>query len=367
MSERTEKMAVGFLVMLGTAAVLALVLAVTSRQSVVADSSTAISLIGNSQQEHHSMDATQFDAWMTRAPMTTGRNLPAAAVVSDTIYVLGGWQGSVFPGTALTTTEAYSPTGDGWMPKAGMANDRNALAAAVVGGKVYAIGGWSSSAMTVTAAVESYDPATDVWAPVAPLPSARQALAAAVVDGEVYVFGGWDSRGITNTVTAYNPVSDTWRICTSMPTARTGLAAAVVDDKIYVIGGHDGVAVTGQVEIYDPATDSWSMGADMPTARWLLGAAAIHGKVYAVGGNETGDFGTPLTINEEYDPVTDAWKAVGSMPTARWGMAVAVAGDRLYALGGASLASGWDTVNEVYFPPAPYRTVLPLIVRNAAQ
>lgn len=362
MNARTGKAAACFLGVWGLAGVLALILTLTaaSEQSAMADSSGPPSPTWDRWQQLYAADAISFDTWTTRAPMPTGRNFLAAAVVSDTIYAIGGWQGT----TALTTTEAYDPIGDSWVPRAGMPTERNALAAAVVDSKVYAVGGWSSSAMTVTAAVECYDPTTDNWKSVSPLPTARNGLAAVALNGEIYAIGGWDGSGVTNTVTVYNPVSDIWSIRTPMPTARSGLAAVVVDDRIYAIGGYDGVTVTGKVEIYNPATDSWSVGTDMPKARWILGAAVVNDRVYVVGGNDTEDFGAPLAINEEYNPNTNLWRTVAPMPTARWGMGIAVFDGRLHAIGGTSPGIGWDTVNEVYLPPAPNQVYLPLIAMN---
>ncbi len=305
----------------------------------------------------HATGVVSFDTWIDRAEMLTGRDWLASAVLSETIWALGGWNGSA----TLTATEAYVLATDSWTPKAGMLTDRNALAAVAVNGKIYAIGGWSSSAMTVTAAVEVYDPAADTWTPVSPLPFARNALAAAAVDGKIYAIGGWDGRGVTHTVAAYNPADDTWSLRAPMPTARNGLAAVAAGSRIYAIGGRDEAAVTGKVEIYDPATDSWSTGMDMPTPRWIAGASVVNGRVYVVGGNATGDWGTSLATNEEYDPAADMWRTVTPMPTARWGTAVAAIDGRLYAIGG----SGGHTTNEAYLPPAPYQEFLPTILRNA--
>ena len=46
---------------------------------------------------------------------------------------------------ALDTAEVYDPQADGWQPLAKMSTARYGLGLAVVGGKVYEIGGWDGS------------------------------------------------------------------------------------------------------------------------------------------------------------------------------------------------------------------------------
>jgi hypothetical protein len=68
------------------------------------------------------------------------------------------------------------------------------------------------------------------------MPTARDGLAAAIVSGKIYAIGGANSTGYLNTVEVYDPSSDSWSTAASMPTARAGLAVIPVDGKIYAIG-----------------------------------------------------------------------------------------------------------------------------------
>jgi N-acetylneuraminic acid mutarotase len=52
--------------------------------------------------------------------------------------------------------------------------------------------------------VEAYDPATDTWTTKAPMPTARQGLAAAVVNGSLYAIGGYNGSYLS-TVESYTP------------------------------------------------------------------------------------------------------------------------------------------------------------------
>ncbi|MHC4439988.1 MAG: Kelch repeat-containing protein, partial [Planctomycetota bacterium] len=79
------------------------------------------------------------------------------------------------------------------------------------------------------------------WTQIDNSPTPRLAPTSAVVNGKIYIIGGWtsepDAIGIS-TVDEYDPASNTWTRKADMPTARSSSpSSAVVDGKIYVIGG----------------------------------------------------------------------------------------------------------------------------------
>ena len=134
------------------------------------------------------------------------------------------------------------------------------------------------------------------------MPTARYGLAAAEVGGKIYAIGGVGSGGgILNVVEEYDPASDTWATTVHMPTARYDLAAAAVGGKIYAIGGLNGgvLNVVDVVEEYDPAHDTWTTKAPMLTARYDLAAAGVGGKIYAIGGNLVQAY---LNVVQAYTP-----------------------------------------------------------------
>ena len=127
----------------------------------------------------------------TKKPMPTPRMNPAAAVVGGKIYVLGGISRQ---GLAVATVEEYDPATDSWTRRAPMPTPRGMLAAASVGSIVYAIGGRSDSG-GVLAVVEAYDVKTDQWRPVAPLQQARWGVMAAEAGGRLFALGGITGTG----------------------------------------------------------------------------------------------------------------------------------------------------------------------------
>lgn len=278
-----------------------------------------------------------LSAWHAVAPMPTGRLGLATAVVGGYVYAIGGYAAATAPG--LTTVERYDPATNQWSTQAEMPSGRRWLSAAAVNGKIYAIGGHSGESAPGLPTVEEYDPAMDSWATKADMPTARLGAPAAVVDGVIYVMGGGrgDNTGPVKTVEAYDPATDSWSSKADMPTARVLMALEVVGGKIYAIGGGaDPATGTTLVEVYDPAADAWTSGADMRHARSALCGAMVGDRIYAIGG-AVGGFSNIMgqAAVEAYDPATDSWIGKADMPTPRWGLACAEVNGKIYAIGGA--------------------------------
>ena len=92
--------------------------------------------------------------WTTIAPMNEARDNLGLAVLGDKLYAIGG---SVPPGQCLSSVECLDlsiPNGQ-WTPVASMTMPRNGFGIVVAGGKIYAIGGWSTAARN---SMECFDP-----------------------------------------------------------------------------------------------------------------------------------------------------------------------------------------------------------------
>ncbi|HET9036872.1 MAG TPA: kelch repeat-containing protein, partial [Myxococcaceae bacterium] len=151
------------------------------------------------------------------------------------IVVAGGLRG----GDSVTDASVFDPGSDAWSPLQPLAVARDHLAAANVGGRVYAATGRDHGALRT--ALEVLDVANGSWSRRADIPTARGGVAAAALSGRLVVLGGEgnsdDPAGIFHEVESYDPSSDTWRADPPMRTARHGIGAAVVGDRLYVPGG----------------------------------------------------------------------------------------------------------------------------------
>lgn len=174
------------------------------------------------------------DRWVTKAPMPTARFSFGAAMVNGKIYAIGGAVNS--SSALLAVNEEYDPIADKWSEKVAMPTPTYGFAIAVYENRIYVFGGGIDNYSTLTNVTLMYDPSTDSWSTKAPMPLGRNLLQANVVDGKIYLIGGYPYPNATlNEV--YDPVTDTWTTKTPTPIPAIAYASAVVDNKIYVISG----------------------------------------------------------------------------------------------------------------------------------
>lgn len=299
-------------------------------------------------------------AWHTAAPAPTKRTEVAAGTVNGKIYVVGGFEppslGNVINLAITPSLEEYDPSTDRWTSKAPMPVGLHHVGLGVTGGRLYVIGGYKQSTLSVwhpVATVYSYDPAADSWAERAPMPTARGALSVTELDGKLYAIGGYDRNANSAAVEVYDPEHNTWTSLAPLPTPRDHLATATVAGKLYAIGGRlngDYRRNLSVTEMYDPATGQWKRVMDLPTPRSGITAAVVGGRVYVFGGE--GGTGT-FRENESYDPSRDAWQAMAPMPTGRHGLGSAVVNGHIHVLSGGPTPGGsFSDLNEVFTPPA---------------
>lgn len=294
--------------------------------------------------------SAQPNTWIAKAPMAAARSSLSTGVIDGILYAAGGFA----PTGDVGTLEAYDPKTNTWTTRASMRAPRSAAAAAEVAGILYVLGGQLQDRENVvkTATVEAYDPKTNTWTGKPSMPTPRNGLAAAVVDGILYAVGGHnDSSGFLTTVEAYDPKTNTWTTKAPMLTARSGMATVALGGMIYAVGGATARSHLATVEVYDPKANTWSTKAPMPTGRAGLAAAAVDGILYAAGG---GNGSGALATVEAYDPKTDTWSSKPPLPTSRLNTAGGVVDDTLYVLGGFRIlpdfTAQWLSVNEAFTP-----------------
>ena len=245
-----------------------------------------------------------------------------------------------------------------WETRAPVPQPRAEVAAAILDGKIYLIGGFSKEG--ITSRVEMYDPAADRWTRRAPLPVALHHAGAAPLNGKLYVLGGLEGKRSwtpSRSLWEYDPQADRWSARREMPTARGALGVAVWEGKLYAVGGLGAtrpfglLGNTGAVEVYDPATDQWEKKAPLPTPRDHLAAAVVDGKIHAIGGRFNSDYSENLALHHVYDPAADRWSEAAPLPKPRSGIAAAVLNGKIFIFGGES-PQGTFADNDVYDPAA---------------
>src|SRR5206468_322168 len=106
---------------------------------------------------------------------------------------------------------------------------------------------------------EAYDTVTDTWSEQAPMPTPRTTLAAGVLNGRLYALGGFQDcfgNGGVTTNESYDPGTDTWKTEAPMLTGRNSLGVASSGGTLYAVGGSGpGTAATANEAFTSTATD----------------------------------------------------------------------------------------------------------------
>src|SRR5918998_55857 len=241
--------------------------------------------------------------WSAEPPLPNPQRREGGVVeAGGQVYYVGGNTGSQVRTNGVSRYDPSSRTWSSAAPYPGSAVDH--IGAVELGGIIYKIGGLTSTGGSSPAvdSVSAYDPVTNSWTSKAPLPQPRGALGAAVIDGKIYAVGGYVNGSKVGDLAVYDPATNSWTSLAPMPTARDHVKAVALNGKLYAIGGFVGgypSGVTDKNEEYDPATNSWRTLAPMPTPRRAVDGAEVNGVVYVPGGSASLD-DPSLTVHESF-------------------------------------------------------------------
>lgn len=245
-----------------------------------------------------------------------GLNTPRAyhAAVTGTdgaIYVIGGTTGS----SVLATVERLDPSTGAWtVLSSQMTNARSGLAAVAVGDTIYAIGGQDGSG-TPLAVVELFDIPSRTWSAVAqpPLPHARAKLGASLGPGGlIYAIGGLSATSPAtpaSDVFSWDQVSSTWSTPSPLLPATGDLAATLgPDGRLYTVGGNTTTgngAATKAAEVFTSPTvtqqpQPYISNGTYQSPDVILADPNHPVPPIPIGGQPGGRWDTLLTPNKDY-------------------------------------------------------------------
>ncbi|HUT58813.1 MAG TPA: kelch repeat-containing protein [Phycisphaerae bacterium] len=226
--------------------------------------------------------------WLSRASMPTPRTSAAAVEFNGVVYVLGGRKDN----DVLSIAEKYDPASNSWSKCAPMPTARWHPMVAVAEGKIYAFGGIAGvgNARRVLDVVEVYDPTQDRWSSLPVMPIGNSNAGAAVVGSKIYLVGGRIRAGAdasgsaTGKVYVYDTRTGKWETGPSMSEERTGLEACAVSGTIYAVGGASRGSNTASVEVLAPGANKWTLVHALRKPRTDHNCAVLGQRIYVVGG-----------------------------------------------------------------------------------
>jgi N-acetylneuraminic acid mutarotase len=243
------------------------------------------------------------DTWRTRAtPLPAQLDHIQAVAIGGKIYYIGGLV--KYPAPEVGSVWIYDPKTDSFSSGAPMpaGRERGAGGVAIHDGKIYYVGGLHAGVAVPW--LDEYDPMTDTWTELPDMPRPREHSHAAVVGDRLYAIGGRDGTAI-GANDAYDFTTGSWVSgLKPLPTLRWGFATAVLGARVLVIGGEnvDTGSTFHTVEAYNTVTDRWRSLPPMPTARHGIQAVVDKGKVYVADGGTVPTRGAPTNVQEVYVP-----------------------------------------------------------------
>ena len=259
-------------------------------------------LVGRAEGGIDILDRTAvYDAarnrWREGPRLPAPTHHPAMAAAGGRVFALGGFREAA-AGQWSAVTDVLALDGGRWTKVGDMPGPQSETVALEHAGRIHLITGRAPGGAANAQWVDQsdlavhrvFEPKSGRWSEAAPVRGARNSAAGAVIGGKLYVVGGRTvGGGNMARLDRYDPETDAWESLRDMPQASGGLAAAAAGGKLYVFGGEwFGPNRAGGVYVetweYDPAVDAWRAIAPMRTPRHGLAGVSVGGRVLAIGG-----------------------------------------------------------------------------------
>ena len=278
----------------------------------------------------------------------TARYATTAAIVQETVYVVGGVERGATGDTTVAAVEAYDPVKREWTRCAPMATARAFAAAVEFDNRVYVFGGVDASGKALDSA-EVYDPQRDAWTAAPSMASARGRLAAVNhMRRSILVAGGiGNDECNSDYVRVFHPDRNIWKEWPPLPTPRHGFALVDADDqseRVFAVGGYDEAGPLDR-------TDRFGVG--------LVKVLRPDGKPRWPGATVTDNqTGKTTPIDKDYQGY--GWWTAPPLAHARGFHAMARLDTRLFAVGGRCATIPPTEVLDISAVDAGWKSVAPL-------
>ena len=276
-----------------------------------------------------------------------------AARLDDAAYVYGGHFGKAHhyynegQSGDLLRVDLTKPAG--W-EVVGSGPRLQGLALVAHDGRLYRVGGFEArntqeqeQNLWSVADFACFEPQDREWRDLPPMPEPRSSFDAAVIGSRLYVVGGWSMQGDRDalwhgTALAIDLSAEphVWKPIPNPPFKRRALALGEAAGRLCAIGGMqpDG-KVSPRTAIFDPASGAWSPGPEISGGEMEgFGAAccALEGRLYV-----STSSGQLLRLSDD----AKSWERVGKLRHGRFfHRMLPISAGRLMAIGGANMSRG---------------------------
>jgi hypothetical protein len=272
-------------------------------------------LIGGRRQQPVQMLEPGQRGWTTRAAFPIEVHHLQPVELGGKVYVLGGLTGGFPRERPVPGIWSYDPAADKWTQVAEIPVDRRRGSAGVVvhEGWIYLVCGIRDGHRGgFVPWLDRWNPASGVWERLPDAPRARDHFSAVVVGGKIVAAGGRTTSEATGQifqltvpeVDIYDIGTKTWTtLPTPIPTARAGTAAVAFGEYAVVVGGECGTQSKAHdaVEALHVPTGRWHKLPGLLVGRHGMGAVVIGTTLYTTAGSGNRGGGPELTDTESLD------------------------------------------------------------------
>lgn len=255
-------------------------------------------LIGGRKIQNISVFDPKTSTWTTAAKPPMELHHFQAVVYKDEIYLVGAMTAGYPHEIPVDNIYIYNPKSDTWRKGAAIPADRKrgSSGVAVYKNKFYIASGILDGHWTGNVTwFDEYDPKTDKWTKLPDAPTARDHVRAAIVGDKLYSIGGVQSdamnkKGLANVVAqvdVYDFKTRKWSVADAkLPKPRGGNATIVVGNDILVIAGEGPTqrVAHNEVDVYNVKTGTFTSLPPLVAGRHAQGAVYYDKKIYICAG-----------------------------------------------------------------------------------
>jgi hypothetical protein len=182
--------------------------------------------------------------WGEAAALPVPLSAYALTTYEGNIYLFGGWDGRDY----VNSVFRYDPTLDIWEILTPMPTARGFAGAAVSSEKIFVIGGFDGE--NALAVNEEYSPDKDVsngdpWAASHPLPEGRYRFAIVSVAEIIHLLGGSDGSDSSPIAYKFSALKEEWQgFRVPVDETWTDFEATTYDNRIFTFGGQVNALIT---------------------------------------------------------------------------------------------------------------------------
>jgi len=213
------------------------------------------------------------DRWRRLADLPIAVTHSGLAIDGQDIWLAGGFVGNQ-PGKVVTDVWIYNIKNNKWRRGIDLPEKRGGGALVRIGRELHYFGGLKEDRKTDSAQHWTLSLRNPIeWKDAPPFPEARNHFGAAVLNGKIYAIGGahGHDEGYVDLdwVHTYDPKTGKWEQIASLDYGRSHFETStfVFEKKIFIAGGRRGdIPTVYDIDAYDPERNEWLSMPALPEA-----------------------------------------------------------------------------------------------------